>query len=98
MSTQQFLKLPERIKVNITKGSSGVFIAELPEYDISTEADQICDLDDLINDLIWVYFDVPKEYRSVIRYVPAETKKEIDIRSHLIFQKFYSSEVGRLFQ
>lgn len=98
MSTQQILKLPERIKVNIIKGSSGVFIAELPEYDISTEADQFCDVDYLINDLIWVYFDVPEEYRKAIRYVPEVQKKEMDLRSHLIFQKFYSSEAGRLFR
>lgn len=98
MSTQQILQLPERIKVNIIRGSSGVFIAELPEYDISTEADQIWDLDDLINDLIWVYFDVPQEYRKAIRYVPEVQKKEIDVRSHLIFQKFYSSESNRLFR
>jgi hypothetical protein len=98
MSTKQILQLPERIKVHISKGSSGVFIAELPEYDISTEADSIWEIDDLINDLIWVYFDVPKEFRKVIRYVPEEAKKEMDLRSHLIFQKFYSSEAGRLFR
>lgn len=98
MSTKQILRLPERIKVHLTRGASGVFIAELPEYDISTEADQFCDLDFLINDLIWIYFDVPEEYRKAIRYVSEKEKKEIDLKSHLIFQKFYSSEAGRLFR
>lgn len=98
MSTKQIHQMPEKIKVNILKGSSGVFIAELPEYDISTEADEFCELDDLINDLIWVFFDVPEEYRKAIRYVPEKEKKEIDLRSHLIFQKFYSSEANRLFR
>lgn len=101
MPIQPILQLPERIKVHISKGSSGIFIAELPEYDISTEADSIWEIDDLINDLIWVYFDVPKEFRKEIRYVryvPAEPKKEIDLSAHLIFQKFISSESNRLFR
>jgi len=98
MPIQPIRQLPERIKVHISKGSSGVFIAELPEYDISTEADSMWEIDDLINDLIWVYFDVPKEFRKEIRYVPEEPRKEIDLRAHLIFQKFISSESNRLFK
>lgn len=90
--------LPPKIKVKIFKGKSGVFIAELPEYDISTEADSILEVDELINDLIYVYFDVPKEYRKAIRYVSEDLKKETDLKSHLIFQKFISSEAGRLFR
>ena len=98
MPIQPIRQLPERIKVHISKGSSGVFIAELPEYDISTEADSMWEIDDLINDLILVYFDVPKEFRKEIRYVPEEPRKEIDLRAHLIFQKFISSESNRLFK
>lgn len=98
MPIQTILQLPERIKVHISKGSSGVFIAELPEYDISTEADSIWEIDDLINDLIWVYFDVPQEFRKEIRYVPERPRKEIDLSAQLIFQKFISSESNRLFR
>lgn len=90
--------LPSKIQVKIFKGKSGVFIAELPEYDISTEANSFLEVDDLINDLIYVYFDVPHEYRKAIRYVPKETKRGIDLNSHLVFQKFISSEAGRLFR
>lgn len=98
MSTRQILQLPEKFKVNILKGSSGVFIAELPEYDISTEANEFCELDGLINDLVCVYFDIPEEYRKAIRYVREEPKRKIDLKSHLIFQKFVSSEANRLFR
>lgn len=98
MPIKPILQLPEKIKVLLRKGSSGVFIAELPEYDISTEADSIWEIDDLINDLICVYFDVPQEFRKEIRYVQEEPRKEIDLRAHLIFQKFISSEVNRLFR
>ena len=45
-------KLPHVIKVRIIKGSSGVFLAELPEYDIHTEADSRSGLDFMINDLM----------------------------------------------
>lgn len=98
MPTQQILQLPEKIKVSLKRGSSGVFIAELSEYDIFTEADSIWEIDDLINDLIWVYFDVPLEFRKEIRYVQEEPKKEIDLRAHIVFQKFVSSESNRLFR
>lgn len=98
MPIQPILQLPEKIKVLLRKGSSGVFIAELPEYDISTEADSIWEIDDLINDLIWVYFDVPLEFRKEIRYVQEKPKKEIDLRVHIVFQKFISSESNRLFR
>ncbi|MBI2012294.1 hypothetical protein HYS91_06060 [Candidatus Daviesbacteria bacterium] len=90
--------LPSKIEVRIFKGKSGVFIAELPEYDVSTEVDSLLEIDDLINDLIYVYFDVPKEYRKAIRYMSEELKKEIDLKSHLVFQKFISSEAERLFR
>lgn len=88
--------LPFEIKVRMLKGESGVIIAELPDYDIFTEADSILELDDLINDLIYVYFDIPKDLRKTIRYVPEKPRQEIDLNSHLIFQKFISSEANRI--
>ena len=90
------LILPSKIKIRIFKGQSGVIIAELPDYDISTEADSILEVDDLINDLIFVYFDIPENLRKVIRYIPEKPRQEIDLKSHLIFQKFISSDAKRI--
>lgn len=88
--------LPSKIKIRIFKGQSGVIIAELPDYDISTEADSILEVDDLINDLIYVYFDVPKNLRKTVRYIPEQPRQEIDLESLLIFQKFISSDAKRI--
>jgi len=92
------INLPGNIKVRVFKGQSGCFIAELPEFDISTEANSAWEIEELVNDLIYVYFDVPKEYRKAIRYVPADLRKTVDIKSQLIFQKFISSDAERLFK
>ena len=92
------LKLPSKIKVNLFKGETGVIIAELPDYDVSTEADSPLEIDYLVNDLIHVYFNIPEEYRKAIRYVPEELKKEITLRSHLVFQKFISDDAQRIFK
>lgn len=92
------LNLPSSIQVNISKGTSGVWIANLPEYDIFTEADNIWEIDNLINDLVFTYFDVPKELQASVRYVPSQPKDEISIGDHLILQKFISSEAERIFR
>lgn len=88
--------LPSKVKIRIFKGQSGIFIAELPDYDISTEADSILEVDDLINDLIYVYFDVPQNLRKNVRYIPEKPRQEIDLESLLIFQKFISSDAKRI--
>lgn len=95
MSFRQ-ISLPKSIKVKVLKGQSGCFIAELPEYNISTEADSVIEIDELVNDLIYVYFDVPKEFRKEIRYVSSSPRK-VDLKTQLIFQKFLSSDAQRLF-
>lgn len=79
-----FQHLPDKVKVNIVKGKSGSFIAELPEYDVFTEAKTLIELNANINDLIYAYFDVPKEYQSEIWYSPATRKKsrKVNIPDH----------------
>ena len=66
-------QLPEAIKVKITRGKTGSYLAELPELDIFTEADSREDLIMMINDLIYTYFDVPKEFQGKIWYRPIQT-------------------------
>lgn len=91
--------LPHKIQARILRGKSGVFIAELPEYDVSTEADTLWALDDQINDLIFTLFEVPKKFQKLIRYVSEASRKQIDIaEKYFIFQKFINSEAERLFR
>ncbi len=89
-------KLPHVIKVRIIKGKSGVFIAELPEYDIHTEADSRSGLDYMINDLIYAYFDVPKKYWGKVWYRKEEKRPEpvkpgVDLRKLLLYEKYIAS-------
>lgn len=95
---QKKLNLPSSIQVNISKGTSGVWIADIPEYDIFTEVDNPLDIEDMVNDLLFVFFDVPKEFRQTIRYRPGESKRKIDMETQMIFQKFISSEIDRLYR
>lgn len=92
------LKLPDSIKVRISLVETGYF-AELPEYDIFTQANTLDELDFMINDLIMVFFDVPESLRSSVQYVNVNAKhNKIDLASHLIFQKFISSEAIAIFR
>lgn len=65
-------KLPEKIKVKIMRHKSGVgFFAELPEYGIFTEAESELELHEMINDLIYELFSIPKNLQNKVRYVPS---------------------------
>lgn len=63
-------KLPSQIQVRIKKEKIGGFFAELPEYDIFTEADSLNGLIINVNDLVYTYFDLPKKDRGKIWYMP----------------------------
>lgn len=64
--------LPGSINVRtIRNKKTGVLVAEILDFDISTEADSIQELVFNVNDLIFTYFDVPKELRTEIRYSPS---------------------------
>jgi len=69
-------KLPQVIKVKIIKTKEGTLIAELPKYDIFTEANSPLELDFNINDLIYTFFDVPKKYQGKIIYRKIVKKKQ----------------------
>ena len=91
-------KLPSKIKVRRFRGESGVFIAELPDFDVFTEADNIWELDAQINDLIFTFFDTPEELQKQIRYVQEEpSQKPSDIEKLLFFQKFISSDLEQAY-
>lgn len=99
-SLQQKLNLPSSIQVIISKGKSGVWVVDIPKYDIFTEVDEYWEIEDMINDLLCVFFDVPHKLRNTIRYrnIQENPPKKADIESHIIFQKFISSEAERLYK
>lgn len=87
-------KLPTLIKVKIIKTKEGSYIAELPEYDIFTEADSPLELDFNINDLIYTFFDIPKKYHGKIVYrkVVKEKKDLFKINVPVAFNIFCTPE------
>ncbi|MCJ7740672.1 hypothetical protein MUP32_05170 [Candidatus Microgenomates bacterium] len=69
--TKKLLKtLPQTIKVKIEKTLHGKYFAELPEYDVFTEANNREELDFLINDLIYCLFDIPRQDQKNVWYRP----------------------------
>jgi len=73
MKTNKF-GLPEQIQIKILEHTSGMaYFAELPEFDVFTEADSLEDLGAMINDLIYELFDVPKKIQHQIKYAPSKT-------------------------
>lgn len=68
------MKLPKVIKVKIHLDEDG-YVAELVQYNTHTQASTKEELDEMINDLIYGYFDIPKKLQSSIRYVARQEKK-----------------------
>ena len=72
-------KLPQKILVQVKRNrNTGVFIAELPEYDVFTEADDFNSLIFQVNDLICTYFSVPKSSHDKVFYIPAKVTSLIE--------------------
>ena len=63
------LDLPDVVRVRITE-SDNRFCAELYDLDAFTEADSLDELQDMINDLIFELYDVPRAFQHKIRYIP----------------------------
>lgn len=63
-------QLPSAIQVNVAKGESGALLANLPKFEVFTEADTLNELFMQVNDLIYALFDVPKTYQDKIYYIP----------------------------
>lgn len=70
-------ELPKQIKVKLKKTRSGVFFAELSEYDVFTEADNPVQLFLNVNDLIYAFFDIPKKFQGKIFYAPQPPLKHV---------------------
>ncbi len=83
--------LPKTIKVKIKKLPKGKFFAELIDYGVFTEAENENELDALINDLIYTYFDIPKQLQKEVYYKPKEDKDYEKAKPFILFstQSFY---------
>jgi hypothetical protein len=107
MTTQKRMNelqhMPRKIRVRVTKGVSGALLAELPEYDVFTEADTLFELLVQVNDLIYTYFDLPSKYRGKIIYSPPLPEKKvheepkIDFNKYYMFQKYIASPEAGLY-
>lgn len=69
-TVKELFKLPQQIKVDVKKGETGVLIADLPEFELFTEANDLNELFINVNDLICTYYDIPTEYHNQIRFIP----------------------------
>lgn len=71
------IKLPEKLRVTVIRNKkTGVYIAELLDYDLHTEADNFYDLVSNVNDLLLLYLNVPKKYLNKIIYTPPLPQKK----------------------
>lgn len=87
--------LPQVVNTRIIKDKSGGYIAELLEYGVHTEADSLEELDYMVNDLIYAYFDVPKAFWGSVRYQRKELTPEpvIPKDRHISYGQFFSSQL-----
>lgn len=68
---QPIEQLPEVLNVRLLRNpKTGVWIAEIKNLDVFTEADDLIELIYNVNDLVYAYFDIPKEIQHKIWYVP----------------------------
>ncbi len=67
--------LPHEIQVVITY-EDGYYVAELPSYDVVTQATTMQDLVFLVNDLICALFDIPTSKQTNIWYKPSSVTAE----------------------
>lgn len=79
--------MPNSIEVKIMhRKKTGVFVIELPEYDMVTEADTTEDIDRMINDLMYELFEVPKEHQHKIRYITNKPQTLPQTVSQMVIQ------------
>jgi hypothetical protein len=77
-------QLPESFKINTMRNKkTGVWVAELTELDLCTEADSFFGLILNVNDLIYTYFDIPKAIQPKVFYMPPEPLEKSENATHL---------------
>lgn len=93
MKRENAVQLPSKINGKIFKGSSGKWIVELPKYDIVAQVDSESDIDYMVNELVFVHFNLSDKFKQVIRYVRKNFSKEPQQAksSPVLFKKFVAS-------
>lgn len=79
------IKLPEKITVKVVKCEHNKFIAELPEYNVHTEADNVKELVRMVNDLIYSYFDIPEKVQKSLKYKPLDDVNFLKAKPFIMF-------------
>ncbi len=90
--------VPRQITVKVIRDVSGVYIAELPDYNAHTEAETIHELYFQVNDLIYGIFDIASEHRKDIKYAPeSDSKPSKSLSSNVFFKKYITPDAARTF-
>lgn len=87
-------KLPEIIKVQVARTKEGNYIAELVDYDVFTQAKSFEELQFMVNDLIYEYFDLPKNIQNHVWYKPKQEKPITRTEELLPYQILASKQVS----
>ena len=91
--------LPSLLMIHTFKNKeTGVWVADLVEHDVVTEANTFIELVENINDLVYVLFDIPIELRSKIVYRPVELikpkdEKNIQLNEQMTFNILISPDL-----
>lgn len=64
-------QLPEELDVKLSRNpKTGIWIASIKNLDVFTEADDLIGLIYNVNDLIYAFFDIPKNLQHKVWYIP----------------------------
>lgn len=64
-------QLPETLDVKLSRNpKTGIWIASIKNLDVFTEADNLMGLIYNVNDLIYAFFDIPKNLQHKVWYIP----------------------------
>lgn len=73
-------QLPKELDVKVSKNpKTGIWIAQIKNLDVFTEADDLIGLIYNVNDLIYSFFDIPKNLQHNVWYMPPYLQ---DITAH----------------
>lgn len=66
-----FEQLPEELDVKVSRNpGTGIWLANIKNLDVFTEADDLIGLIYSVNDLIYAFFDIPKKLQHKVWYIP----------------------------
>jgi hypothetical protein len=90
--SKYLLKLPNVIKVRVFRTKESNYVAELVDYDVFTQAKTSEELQFMVNDLIYEYFDLPKNIQNHVWYKPKQEKPITRTEEYLPYQILASKQ------